>query len=210
MADAQASSAKSGLTRGKAILIGLLGIVLLAVLYVQFGRHEKLTAGEHAAYRPPRRLPAKPAGTAAANAATHLTSAAGPATNGATPVQVIDESRWKSPELTKVIAYDPFKLPDTFPQPMRLASSGKTPSKADLAAAAKADDANKRTQALGKLQTRMKELKQRGVTVIVGEGDQYAAMIDDRMLHVGDKIDGFTVIAIDDQNGVVIERKDSP
>ena len=40
--------------------------------------------------------------------------------------------------------------------------------------------------------------------------DEWAAMIDDRILHVGDQIDGFTVVAIDDRNGVVIERKDSP
>ena len=55
----------------------------------------------------------------------------------------------------------------------------------------------------------LEELKQRGVHVIVREGDQYVAWIGDRMLHVGDKINGFTVTAID-TDGVHIERKESP
>ena len=54
-----------------------------------------------------------------------------------------------------------------------------------------------------------KNSKQRGVHVIVREGDQYVAVIGDRMLHVGDEINGFTVTAID-PDGVHVERKESP
>ena len=48
----------------------------------------------------------------------------------------------------------------------------------------------------------LEELKQRGVHVIVREGDQYVAWIGERMLHVGDKINDFTVTAIDPDDGV--------
>jgi hypothetical protein len=208
VADPKDSSTKFGLTRGKAILIAVLGTVLVAIVYVQFGRHEQVARGEPTAYRPPRRSGVIPA--AVATKQGNVAAAAGPGAKEATPVQLIDESRWTAPELAKVTAYDPFKLPDAFPQSMRLVGNGKATGKDDLVAAAKADKAKKQAEASLKFQTRLKELKQRGVTVVMGDGDQYAAMIDDRTLHVGDKIDGFTVIAIDDENGVVIERKGSP
>jgi len=207
VADARDSSTKGSLTRGKAILIGILGIVLVVILYMQFGRRELTSSGGHTAYRPPRRYGGTAAAVAVkpANTAVAITSK-----EEAIAVQPIDESHWKAPVLANVIAYDPFRLPDMFPHPVRSLAGSKTSSKADLAAAAKAEIEKRRAEALGKLHTKMKELKRRGVTLILGEGDQYTAMIDDRMLHVGDKIDGFTVIAIDDENGVVIERKDSP
>jgi hypothetical protein len=43
--------------------------------------------------------------------------------------------------------------------------------------------------------------------VIVRERDQYAAMIGDRIVHVGDEINGFTVTVIDPASGVRVERK---
>ena len=54
----------------------------------------------------------------------------------------------------------------------------------------------------------LEELKQRGVHVIVSKNDQYVAMIGDRMIHVGDEINGFTVTAIDPE-GVRVERKEA-
>ena len=48
MADAQSASKRSGLTRGKALLIGVLAVVLVGVLYMQFGafrRGAELRAG---------------------------------------------------------------------------------------------------------------------------------------------------------------------
>jgi hypothetical protein len=208
VADPKDSSTKVGLTRGKLILIAVLGTVLVVVLYVQFGRREQGATGAPTAYRPPRRSGAVPA--ALATKQGNVAAATEASTKEAASVQLIDESRWKAPELAKVTAYDPFKLPDAFPQSMRFVGGSKATGKDDLVAAAKADKAKKQAEASLRFQTRLKELKQRGVTVVLGDGDQYAAMIDDRTLHVGDKIDGFTVIAIDDKNGVVIERKGSP
>jgi hypothetical protein len=73
VAEAQTSS-KSGLTRGKAILIGVLAVALIGVLYVQFGRGGEKPAGEPSNYRPPRpalavqpvNAPAKPVTLASA------------------------------------------------------------------------------------------------------------------------------------------------
>jgi biotin-(acetyl-CoA carboxylase) ligase len=77
-------------------------------------------------------------------------------------------------------------------------------------AAAAADDAKKLAEEVMKLHMELEELQQQGVHVIVRDGDQYAAVIGERMLHVGDKINDFTVTAIDPDGSVHIEKKDSP
>jgi hypothetical protein len=200
------------LTRGKAILIAVLGVVLVVVLYVQFGRRGETLAAETAEYRP-RQTPATPApapATAAATPATQATPGAkAPVGTQVVSVPIIDETKWKAPPLAKVVAFDPFALPAAFPQPVKVTKDGKVLNTEGLIAAAAADDAKRLADAIEKLQTELEELKQRGVHVIIRERDQYAAMIGDRMLHVGDEINGFTVTAID-PNGVHVERKESP
>jgi hypothetical protein len=108
------------------------------------------------------------------------------------------------------VAYDPFALPPSFPQPPKITAGGKATGADGLIAAAAADDAKRIAEAAENLRMQLEELKQQGVHVILRKGDQYVAVIGDRMLHVGDKIDEFTVTAIDPDDGVHIERKESP
>lgn len=214
MAEAETSS-KSSLTRGKAILIGVLAIALIAVLYIQFGRGGEKPAGESVGYQPPRpalavqpvSAPAKPVTLASAKTPSNAEPSKDKSTATA---PVIDGTRWKSPKLETIVAYDPFALPPSFPQPPKVATGGKANGADGLIAAAAADDAKRLAETAEKLQMHMEELMQQGVHVIVRKGDQYVAVIGDRMLHVGDKIDEFTVTAIDPDDGVHIERKESP
>jgi hypothetical protein len=60
---------------------------------------------------------------------------------------------------------------------------------------------------LQRLQSQLDELKNRGVHVIVSVSGEYVAMIGDRMVHVGDQINEFTVTEID-PSGVRVERKE--
>jgi hypothetical protein len=212
VAEAQTSSKKAGLTRGKAVLIAVLAIVLVAVLYVQFSSSREMPSSESVRYRPPGRATmaptaAVPARSTGASAGT--TAIQAPLGNEKVGTPIIDESRWKSPALATVIAHDPFALPSAFPQPTRKVSGDKGAGAEGLIAAAAADDAKKLAETVEKLRMQLEELKQRGVTVILREGDQYAAWIGERMVHVGDEINGFTVTAID-LDGVHIETKDSP
>ena len=41
--------------------------------------------------------------------------------------ELIDKTRWKSPPLAKVVGYDPFALPASFPQPPKATAGGTTP-----------------------------------------------------------------------------------
>ncbi len=204
MAKSPSSSQQIGLTRGKAMLIGALAIALVGVLYVQYGRSgggpEQPLADTVASRAPASRSPRS---TSAKTAAT----AAEPDNETEGGLFEFDQAKWKSPELTTVIAYDPFALPATFPQPPSFAGgSGASAGAADAATAA--EDAQQLADALEDLRSQLEELKQRGVHVIVSQNDQYVAMIGDRLIHVGDEINGFTVTEIDPNDGVRVERKD--
>jgi hypothetical protein len=213
VAEAQTSS-KKGLTRGKAILIGILSVVLVVVLYLQFGRGGEKPVSAAANYRPPRTALAVQPVSAPTNQVT-LASAKSPANSqsnkakDAAAALLIDGTKWKSPKLETIVAYDPFALPPTFPQLPKVANGAKGKDGKSLIAAAAADDAKRLAEAVEKLHMELEELKQRGVHVILRDGDQYVAWIGERMLHVGDKINDFTVTAID-TDGVHIERIDSP
>jgi len=215
VAEAKTSS-KNALTRGKAILIGVLAIVLVVILYIQFGGGGEKLAGKPVGYRPPRPALAVEPGSSAANSLA-LAAAKMPSITeagkdkDAAAVLPIDVAQWKSPKLETITAYDPFALPQAFPQPPKNVAGGAKASADGLIAAAAADDAKKLAEAVEKRLMKLEELKQRGVHVIVGEGDHYVAWIGERKLHVGDEINGFTVTAIDPDGGVsIVEKKETP
>jgi hypothetical protein len=197
------------------ILIGVLSLVLVVILYIQFGGGGgDKPDGAASKYRPPRAAIAVQPATETAKPVTLAVAKTTPSTPAnkakeAAGASTIVESRWKSPELASVVAYDPFALPPAFPQPPKVILGAKGNGAEALIAAATADDAKKQAEAVEKLRTQLYELTQRGVHVIVRERDGYAAMIDDRLIRVGDRIDDFTVTAID-PDGVHVERKESP
>jgi hypothetical protein len=195
---------KSGLTRGKAILIAALGIVLVGVLYSQFGGSGGDAAvAEPAGYKPRRAvvIAASAEATTAPNKEMKTGAQPGLVAGAAT----VDETRWKSPELADVVDYDPFALPPEFPK-LQLVEEAAA-SGDDMVAAAAADDAQRLADAIDRLQQQLAELQQLGVQIVVRERDQYVAMVGDQTLHVGDEINGFIVTEIDPRDGVRVERK---
>jgi hypothetical protein len=118
---------------------------------------------------------------------------------------ILEPERWKAPDVSTIVAYDPFALPPSFPQPDRVETARGLTSEGIIAADAAAR-ASQLADAAAKLQTELEALRQRGVSVIVKQRDQYVAMIGDRTVHVGDEINGFTVTAIE-PDGVRVEKK---
>jgi hypothetical protein len=218
VADAN-SLKKAGLTRGKTILIGVLAVVFLIVLYVQFGGSSEKSTAAAPTYRPPRPAVAvqsatpetKPVTPAVAKATT---SAPTGKQKDTTNVSIISETHWKAPPVATIIAYDPFALPPSFPQPPKVATGGKSADGKDLIAAAAADDAKRAADAAEQLHLQLQQLIEQGVHAVFSEGNQYVAVVGDRVLRVGDEIDGFTVTAIDPdaapEKVVHLERKESP
>lgn len=203
MADNDSGTKKSGLTRGKTITIGVLALVLVVVLYLQYGSSGAQSTNTPSAYKPRRPVAEAPTDPPQQTANEKKGQQA---TNGprVAVAAVVDEARWKSPNLSDVVDYDPFALPLAFPQPQTVEANGANSE--NLIAAAAENDKQKLAEILAQQQMEWQELKQRGVHVIVRQHDEYVAVIGDQTVHVGDEIMGYTVTGIDSQ-GVQVERK---
>lgn len=201
MDEPQTWSKRIGLTRGKAAIVVALAVTLVVVIYVKYGpsggtSHSGLV-GAFIARAAPR------SSGAAADPATS-SSQKPPSNAGALFSTAADASRWKSPDLSVVLAYDPFALPPTFPQSPQASAASRAQDAAVVAS--EAADADQMAEALESLRMELEQLQQRGVHVIVRGRDQYVAMIGERTIHVGDEIGGFTVTAIEADH-VRVERK---
>jgi hypothetical protein len=194
---------KAGVTPGKLTLIGVLAVVLCVVLYQQLRPLVKT-----------KNTPTQLA-TAAHNDATSLKSAA----SLAEPVTTTDDNAprkktgtvtsWQSPNLASIVQFDPFALPASFPQP-------QNPDEQSAIAqnAAQAEEATADQEALDaertKSESELEGLRQQGVAVIIKKKTEYVAIVGDQELHVGDEINGFTVISIDAKDGVRVAKDLTP
>ena len=201
MDERQTWSRRIGLTRGKAAIVAVLAVTLVVVIYVKYGPSTTADFPVSLVARSRRGPKAVNRAAGASPQATQLLEA-GAAPFLSTP---LDDSRWKSPELATVLAYDPFALPPGFPQPPQ--GPGMAQGAQEAAIASDADAAaDQMAEAIESMQMELEELQQRGVQIILRGRDQYVAMIGDRTIHVGDEISGFTVTAIEPDH-VRVERK---
>jgi hypothetical protein len=184
------------------ILIGVLAVALGGVLYFQFGRSvatEPQSAAQLTTVSQPRTTNAKPSST----------SDGSPVPTAAAPKQVLALGNWQPPDLASVIQYDPFALPASFPQPPPTGPDGQL-------AQAEANVLQDESTLRAALETERKQtqselegLRRQGVHVIIRRHDEYVAIVGDQEVHVGDQIDGFTVIAIG-ADGVRVAKELSP
>ena len=194
---------KAGVTPGKLVLIAVLGVVLVAVLYHQF-----VPTASNASNSPAPPAPA-------ARAASHLRKGIAAAEAKTTPADQSPRKKtgavatWQSPDPTSAVKYDPFALPASFPRPQQidneagLAQDGD--AQAEVAAAQQAALEAERTQS----ESQLLSLKQQGVRMVIKNDNTAVAMVGDKAVHVGDKVDGFTVIAID-SDGVTLAKDLNP
>lgn len=202
MADQRPFSQRIGVTPTKLTLIGVLAVVLVGVLYVQYGRSDSEAA-------PVVRKTSAARGPRTARTTRKTVPKPSPAERPDKLIYPTDDGPWSAPgvvpNLETVVQYDPFALPATFPQP-ESAVVGAKPSEDDTAAV-NDEELNKERLAgrLEQIQVDLEQLRQQGVQVILTEGDEFVAMIGDQTIRVGDVIGGFKVVAID-LSGVRVER----
>ncbi len=193
----QTKQSKVDATPGKLVLISVLAVVLIAVLYKQFGG--STTAVDRPARRPKPARPSVASRAPAGDADKRRRDAV--VTADDTAAQPVNEVVWRPPPLAEVVEYDPFSLPYRFPQPR---PQGADESSAD--SGTRKPGVDPAVQAAQQLNERLEQLRQQGVQVILKEQDEYVALIGDRTIHVGDEIDGLTVTEITPR-GVRLERK---
>jgi hypothetical protein len=210
VADQQNLSHRLGLTPGKTALIGALAVTLVVVLYLQYGPAGSQGDAANAADMPVAvapsgsllpEVPAIPKAESPSAASKAELPPTTPAAAETVPTDSTDHAAWQAADLATIVKYDPFALPPTFPRP--------TPAAGPLAEGTVVDEAERASQladTVAQLHSELEELRQRGVHVIIRERDAYVALIGDRKIRVGEKINGFTVTAIE-PDGVRVERQ---
>ncbi len=176
-----------GFAPGKMIAIGILSVMLLLAIVAQFGRRKKDVAE-----------PAAPQ-TAAENSADETSS------ETAAPVVATprEETTWPTFNLAKVVASNPFTLPEAL-RPAREAVTTLTPNsepwedKASIAAS-ESDGVREMRRRQAEFMT---SLRSKGVDMILRSPRGSVARIGELSLRVGDVHEGLRVEAIG-TNGVV-------
>lgn len=202
----QAAVKKSEVTPGKLALIGVLAVVLVIVIYIQYGDQLTTTATSGSPATIATTTRSKPTKSKAAKkddvADTDFTLRKSTGSR----------ATWQAPELGSVVAYDPFALPASFPQ----LRQGDAESALAQTEAQKSQDASVQQAALEaertQLQAALTSLKQQGVQAVIKRGNQSIAIIGGQEVRVGDEYQGFTVVAIDpdsnDPDNIVRLSKD--
>lgn len=201
MANEKSLARQLGATPQKLAVIGVLAVVLVGVLYMQFGGSlGRATVDQDVSARAPRG-PGQGA-SARHGEAEDMTTESGAKQEWL--LASVERRPWKAPALGDVVRYDPFALPAAFPQPAATGVVGIGMAEAGVESADANSEELRRAEAIAAVQAKLQELQQRGVRVII-QGRRQAAVIGDRTVHVGDDVDGFTVKAIK-SDGVVVER----
>jgi hypothetical protein len=189
-----------GASPGRLILIGVLAVVLAVVLFLQFGGSSDDDAYDAAIPPKASRLP-RPL----VEAGNALPTTSGDAeASREWRIETVDRRNWASPDVARVVRYDPFALPAAFPQPVRTAEGTLVDGEGAVVDAGFSEE--RRAQDMAAIQAKLEELKQRGVRVIISGHKEAAAVVGDRTVRVGDDLEGFTVKAIE-ADGVIVERK---
>lgn len=178
---------KLGVTRGKAILIGVLAVILGMVLVSQTLTPGTAEKGPATRGRKPRAA----MGRAAKSAPTRNDSTVNRRPSNALPGGTAD---WPIRNAVLVSAHDPFLKPawadETAPPPRAVVSQSTLD----------ANVAEKKREVLD-------SLRRRGVQLVMSDGNQKIAIIDGRPFRVGDELDGFRISDISDQGVTLFEQE---
>jgi hypothetical protein len=176
MAESPALS-KPAVTRRQVVLIAVLGVILAAVLIVQFGG---ASAGKDEGGGRKEEY-----GVAASPSSFILRPSSFPPA----------PSPW--PKLGGQVAaqYDPFAMPE----PLAKQTLAERSEKSRDGKAAPRNPASDPVLAA---------LRSKGTHALFRDGDGAAAVIDNRVVHVGDVLQGYRVVSIDD-DGVLVTPSDS-
>jgi hypothetical protein len=180
------TGAKSAVTPRQLLMIGALGVVLVIVLVWQFGASGSAPLSAES-------------GTSSIASASGAARSAGP--NTAASVAQAGEPKtvlasWPKFTAEAAAAYDPFAVPPAMNQKIT-ASTRAAEDRKSLNSPPKRD-ANAE---------KMAALKNKGITLIVRGERGALALVGDRVVRVGDVLEGYRVLSID-LRGVVLAPAD--
>lgn len=164
---------RSGATPGKLVLIGVLALVLAYVIISQL----------------PSRKSAPVSLTVEPPPASETTAT--PAKSQTTDVNAVQRAEWPSPDLSQVVAHDPFA----------------TPHWAQLDEPEAPRGSNEQASGVADVLT---QLQQSGATAIVMLNGERLALVGDTQVRIGDQLKGYRVVAITNSGVVLASEKESP
>ncbi|MEQ8791300.1 MAG: hypothetical protein RIC55_33875 [Pirellulaceae bacterium] len=193
----------AGVTPGKLVLIGVLGVILVTVLVMQFGGLGGDTTNTSS--EPP--ASGRGRQTAASTKSTTSTTATTTAAQGRTEATTSTSSmpprpQWAAMTAAEVRQHDPFAV-------SAVMSPWLGPEPVSAPDAPQAIDESQQRRAT-KLQETLNFLRTHGVSVIIDDeqsdgGAGPTAVIGDQTVRVGDLLGGFRVVDINAEEGVVLE-----
>jgi Sec-independent protein translocase protein TatA len=175
---------RTGATRGKLALVGVLAVVLVVVIVVQLPGPSNVDKAATTAVSSLAELDKVDNDKAESNSETKQTKK----TRIDTPPR-----QWPELSMDTIIAFDPLTAPSWYVAAARVEP---TKEQDDPSLAAAEDDA--RAAALATLQ-------QTGTTIVLIANGERIATIGDQSVRIGDSIEGFQVSDITDQ-GVILTR----
>lgn len=186
-----------GVTPKKLILIGVLAVILVAVLIVQYGGMGGDSGSAPGAADPRAAKPAPPRQAAPRQAPPR--PAPPTETTSTSPTPEAEHPPWPRLTAAQVRQHDPFAVSEALspwlgPEPVE-----------EAAAPVAIDEAQQRWAA--QLQETLNFLKTHGVSLIIDDGSGPKALINNRTFRIGDEIGGFRVVDINTEEGVVLEVK---
>jgi len=180
MADPQATS-KSAVTPRQLVVIGVLAVILVVVLIAQFGgASDKPKDGDaRGADRKVASPAARPASPAPATPSAARPGEAAPAKPPAPP--------WPKLNADAAAQHDPFAVPEALRRQLTEARKPNNPAPAK----------NVGAEALA-------ALRSKGAAVVLRSERGAAAIVGNRVVRVGDVVEGYRVVSIDPQ-GILLE-----
>jgi len=195
MADSSASP-KPAVTPRQLLLIAVLGVILAVVLIVQFGGASGGPDDSQRGSRP-QATPSGAAQPAERQSAAGPQAAGPPAPDAKTAQGTRRPPRTRWSKLSGQVAgqYDPFAMPE----PLARQAKARGPNDARGGKAGPRHPATDPALAA---------LRRKGTDAVLRDGHGAVAVIDKRVVRVGDVIQGYRVVSIDD-DGVLLAPSDS-
>jgi hypothetical protein len=183
----------SGASGRKLAAVAILGVILLAVVYWQFGGGEQATATSEG----------QAAGDEPAAGRQRSRRTPRPSTVATESVSVA-KSTWPAFALEEILQHNPFDLPHSLTENL-----SATP---DEIADESEEELNRQREAerqrLAKQEAALSKLQKSGMTVYFEDTHGSAAIIGSRRVRPGDLIEGFRVVEVK-PDGVVLESVDA-
>lgn len=183
---------KIGVTPGKLALVAVLAVVLVTVIYQQMPPADQVSTAE-----PTEQVPKSESRSSAKGLARPALATSQDVRKKEAAKQ---EKEWPKIQLENAIAFDPFSRPDALkPDHKERPGDDVTATNEELV---------KRQAVRRNREQALALVRQQGVQMVLYDQQERIAVVGDRVVRIGEELQGFRVVAIDDE-GITLSERDA-